>query len=147
MQFHCHSSSADGTADYAAHIVNEFRGMLLFTPLVLALHGEMGSGKTQFAKGVGQALGVKKVVSSPSYVLVKEYLGEHGKLIHIDCWRTPEITPEELSLESYLNAGTVVVIEWPKPLLGYLRDRGNEITLIELEIAGEDDKREIKEIG
>jgi tRNA threonylcarbamoyladenosine biosynthesis protein TsaE len=90
-------------------------------PVVFALEGEMGAGKTRFAKGVAEALGVQGVVSSPTYTLVKEYEGDKGKLVHMDCWRASEAKPDELGLPEYLQPGIVLVIEWASPLLSYLR--------------------------
>jgi tRNA threonylcarbamoyladenosine biosynthesis protein TsaE len=140
---HFHSSSEEETAEIAARLVDERREALQERSLVFAVHGEMAAGKTRFAKGVGDALNVRGVVSSPSYVLTKEYVGSAGRLVHIDCWRTPEITPEELAIGGYLKPGTVVVVEWPKPLLPYLKQLGNQIELVELVMTGTGNDRDI----
>jgi tRNA threonylcarbamoyladenosine biosynthesis protein TsaE len=137
------SSSEEETKAWAKQLVQAHFSNLADTPLVFTLEGEMGAGKTQFAKGVAEALGVKSVVSSPSYVLTREYEGELGRLVHIDCWRTPEITPEELQLEQYLSPETVLVIEWPAPLVPYLRDHPN-VTLVMLKMQVNGGVREIK---
>lgn len=135
MQFQ--STSEDQTKLYAATLIDTNRDTLTTGPLVITLEGDMGAGKTQFAKGAAGALGISEVVSSPSYVLTREYQGERGRLIHIDCWRTPDITPEELDLASYLQPGTVVVIEWPAPLLAFLEQTGVRLIRLHVSVAGE----------
>lgn len=88
-------------------------------------------------------MGVTQIVASPTYVLTREYTGSGGRLVHIDCWRTPGITPEELSLKSYLTYDTVVVIEWPEPLRQFL-EAEELITLRHVTMTPVGDNREIE---
>ncbi|HSI20279.1 MAG TPA: tRNA (adenosine(37)-N6)-threonylcarbamoyltransferase complex ATPase subunit type 1 TsaE [Verrucomicrobiae bacterium] len=136
------SNSEEETKAWAKQLVQAYFSNLSDTALVFTLQGEMGAGKTQFAKGVAEALEIKGIVSSPTYVLTREYQGELGKLVHIDCWRTPTITPEELHLDEYLQPETVTVIEWPAPLVPYLASR-TDITLVMLEMGINGGVREI----
>lgn len=137
---HSVSYSEEQTHQLAQELVS---GYELTKPLVITLEGEMGAGKTQFAKGVAQALGVTSVVVSPTYVLTREYQGTNTRLVHIDCWRAQQITPEELELASYLQPHSVVLIEWPAPLLMYLRGR-SDINLVNLTIAVQGEQRIIQ---
>lgn len=93
-------------------------------PVILALSGEMGMGKTHFTKGVAEALQVTQEVTSPSYTLMKEYEGVvEGvvtRLVHLDCWRAETLSMSDLLLEDYLLPHTLLVIEWPAPLLSEL---------------------------
>lgn len=134
-------------------------------PLIFALEGKMGSGKTHFAKGVAEKLGVSKTVTSPTYNLIKEYSGSilrdlngcsesHGenevKFVHIDCWRADNLTPQELGLDQYLNPGTIILIEWAAPIMEYLEEITDKAKILYLEIETLDlDKRriEIKKVG
>jgi len=81
---------------------------------ILALVGELGSGKTTFAKGVAEGLAVKdaKYVNSPSFVIVKEYGGKLP-LYHFDLYRLegPEAI-ETTGYEEYIWGDGVCVIEW-----------------------------------
>ena len=83
---------------------------------VLCLWGELGAGKTVFAKGFGAGLGVRDIISSPSFVLMGEYAGRLP-LFHIDLFR---LSSAEDALEGGLlddrQAAGVVVIEWPDRL-------------------------------
>jgi tRNA threonylcarbamoyladenosine biosynthesis protein TsaE len=79
---------------------------------VVALHGELGSGKTCFAQGIARALGIERPVTSPTFTIIHEYAGRR-RLCHIDLYRVRG--PEEalaLGFMEYLNADAITVIEW-----------------------------------
>ncbi len=79
---------------------------------VVLLSGELGAGKTTFTKGVARFLGVKDVVTSPTFTIVKEYEGEKLNLFHMDLYRVSGDTID-LGLEDYLERKDgVTVIEW-----------------------------------
>lgn len=78
----------------------------------IALHGELGSGKTCFVQGIAIALGIKQAVTSPTFTIVNEYMGT-CPLYHIDLFRLN--SPDELlalGFEEYLEAEGITVIEW-----------------------------------
>ena len=89
---------------------------------VLALQGDLGSGKTTFTKGLAKAVGVKKSIQSPTFVLLRPY--DTGKkiakekcikiLVHVDAYRIDD--PGELldiGLAEFIDdPGAIVVIEW-----------------------------------
>jgi tRNA threonylcarbamoyladenosine biosynthesis protein TsaE len=96
---------------------------------VLALEGDLGAGKTVFAKGVAAGLGCEEVVNSPTFVIMKIYLlaGSKGKikeLCHVDTYRLS--SPEEvinIGIKDYLNKPeSVVVVEWPEKIKKILPD-------------------------
>jgi len=98
-------------------------GGLLGPGAILALMGELGSGKTRFVQGLAQGLGVPpwERVSSPSFALIHEYLGGRLPLYHVDLYRLPEGVPDqELGLEEYLYRGGVCAIEWADRCLAWL---------------------------
>ena len=88
---------------------------------VLALHGDLGSGKTCFAQGFARALGVTSAVTSPTFALIQEYRSGRLPLYHVDLYRLAG--PREtlgLGLEEYLDGDGVTLIEWAEragPLL------------------------------
>jgi tRNA threonylcarbamoyl adenosine modification protein YjeE len=82
-------------------------------PVVVALSGELGAGKTQFTKGIGKQLGVKEVVNSPTYTIINEYRYDNDKtLAHMDTWRLKDDELERSGLIEHLEAHNIVVIEW-----------------------------------
>ena len=89
---------------------------------VVALNGELGSGKTTFTKGIASGLGVAhpEYVNSPSFVIVKEYKGRLN-LYHFDLYRLDRLYDiEYIGVEEYFGGDGVVVIEWAKKLSGLL---------------------------
>lgn len=81
---------------------------------VLALVGELGTGKTQLIKGLASGVGIKnlKYISSPSFTLINEYQGRIP-FYHIDLFRlNREQEAEELGLEEYYHGDGVTAIEW-----------------------------------
>jgi L-threonylcarbamoyladenylate synthase len=82
-------------------------------PVVVALSGELGAGKTQFTKGIGKQLGVEEIVTSPTYTIINEYKYNEGKtLAHMDTWRLMDDELEKSGLIEHLEAHNIVVIEW-----------------------------------
>jgi tRNA threonylcarbamoyladenosine biosynthesis protein TsaE len=80
----------------------------------VALSGDLGTGKTEFIKGLAKGLGINERyhVSSPSFVLINEYPGRIP-LYHIDLYRLSEWREmEELGLEEYVFGDGVTAIEW-----------------------------------
>jgi L-threonylcarbamoyladenylate synthase len=121
------TNGEEETKAYAAHMMSSFAHVVHEKPLVFALEGPMGMGKTRFAQGIGRALGVTRPVTSPSFTLIKEYLAvlneKSVRFVHMDLWRAEDIKSEEIGLEEYLQPDTVVVIEWPNPVLKDLSRR------------------------
>jgi tRNA threonylcarbamoyladenosine biosynthesis protein TsaE len=112
------SSSSQETQNLAKKLLNR-----LAKRNVVALYGELGSGKTTFVQGLAKALGVKSNVQSPTFTLVREHTIEARSkkqearwkhLVHVDCYRID--TPKDLkgaSLQEYWeDKANLVVIEW-----------------------------------
>jgi len=82
---------------------------------VIVLNGDLGAGKTTFTKGFAEALGVKNAVTSPTFTLMKKYVGRLT-LYHFDLYRienTDEL--EELGFDDYIGEkDAVCMIEWNK---------------------------------
>jgi tRNA threonylcarbamoyladenosine biosynthesis protein TsaE len=88
---------------------------------VLALYGELGAGKTFFTQQLCKFLGVTENVSSPSYVLMNEYVGEYV-IYHLDLYRL-DAAEEVLELGLYdLFEDSITIIEWPEIADGMLPD-------------------------
>ena len=92
---------------------------------VIALHGELGAGKTTFVQALAKELGVAGAVQSPTYVLMKKYAVSHPRfktLIHIDAYRLTNAQEfAALRPEQFLSDPTALVaIEWPERVEGAL---------------------------
>lgn len=112
------TTSVEATVSFARELTRKHMNLLTRFPLILALEGDLGVGKTQFVKGVAQSLDLDANVTSPTYTLMKEYpysVSKYsGVLYHIDTWRLPDSSDLEstLHLSSILKPGNIVAIEW-----------------------------------
>ncbi|MDE0447990.1 MAG: tRNA (adenosine(37)-N6)-threonylcarbamoyltransferase complex ATPase subunit type 1 TsaE [Spirochaetaceae bacterium] len=118
---------------------------------VIALHGDLGAGKTTFAKGVARGLGIHEAVTSPTYQLVLEYEapGDAPRpltLYHIDLYRIDAAAQlASLALDDFIHGSGVTLVEWPERAGDTLPD-----DTIHVRIDIEDDMRrriEITESG
>jgi tRNA threonylcarbamoyladenosine biosynthesis protein TsaE len=80
---------------------------------VLALKGDLGSGKTQFVKGLAAGLGAKTTATSPTFTLIHEYAGGRLPIYHFDFFRIEDPRAvERLGFDEYFFGDGVSVIEW-----------------------------------
>jgi tRNA threonylcarbamoyladenosine biosynthesis protein TsaE len=87
-------------------------GALLQPGDVLVLGGEMGAGKTAFAKGIAIALGIEESVASPTFTIMREY-SARIPLVHVDVYRLDHVQElHDLGLDDVLGEEAVTLIEW-----------------------------------
>ncbi len=103
------------------HAIGEQLGTLLRPGDVVALHGELGSGKTTLIQGIARGLGRNpETIKSPTFVLMREYPGE-VPLVHIDGYRLEGApTIAALDLELGCSPYKITVIEWAERFAGLL---------------------------
>ncbi len=97
-------------------------GELLGPGSVVALMGDLGTGKTVFVKGVAQGLGMtdEREITSPSFVLVNEYSGR-WPIYHVDLYRLHHAREvEDLGWEELISSPGVILIEWAEKVLALL---------------------------
>ena len=122
-------------------------GRLLQPGDVVALVGELGTGKTQFIKGLAEGVGVGRTtyVSSPSFTLINEYPGRIP-FYHIDLFRLEsEKEADGLGLEEYVCGNGITAIEWADKIPSLLPD---ELLWVKIHYTGENTRTlEISEKG
>ncbi|HUI07632.1 MAG TPA: tRNA (adenosine(37)-N6)-threonylcarbamoyltransferase complex ATPase subunit type 1 TsaE [Verrucomicrobiae bacterium] len=97
---------------------------------VLALSGELGSGKTALIKGVARSLGISQEVTSPTFALIHEYVGGRLPLFHLDLYRLDSIRQAlAIGVEEYLNGDGVTVIEWAEKIEPLLPERARRVRI------------------
>lgn len=88
---------------------------------VVELSGELGSGKSTFARGVLRALGASGPIRSPSYTLLENYALPDVQVVHLDLYRLNDPTElENLGLADYHARGFLWLVEWPERAAGRL---------------------------
>lgn len=95
-----------------------------FPNMVICLDGELGCGKTVFAKGFAGAMAIDEI-TSPTFNIIKEYMGELP-LYHMDVYRTNGEV-ENLGLDEYFEKGGVTIIEWAEMIDKYLPEERLDI--------------------
>ncbi|MFZ3579555.1 tRNA (adenosine(37)-N6)-threonylcarbamoyltransferase complex ATPase subunit type 1 TsaE [Virgibacillus sp. DJP39] len=85
---------------------------------VVTLEGDLGAGKTTFTKGIATGLGVKRIVNSPTYTIVKEYEGDLP-LYHMDVYRL-EDSEEDIGFSEYFEGDGISIVEWAHFIKEYL---------------------------
>ena len=99
-------------------------GILLKQPLIIALIGDLGSGKTAFVQGLAQGLDVPAdyYITSPTFTLINEYPGRLA-LIHVDLYRLETVRDlEDIGLDELLYDQAVLAVEWADKLKDNLAD-------------------------
>lgn len=106
---------------------------------VLALSGDLGTGKTALVKGIARGLGITRDVTSPTFTLVHEYAGGQLPLFHIDLYRLDNVEQAlAIGIEDYLNGTGVTAIEWAEKIESLLPAR---TTRIRMKSVGENTRR------
>ena len=86
-----------------------------FTHSIVAIIGQMGSGKTTLVQAIVSQLGSDEAVSSPTFGLVHEYNIRNGKIVHMDLYRLKQESElEQLGFDDYLSTCNLCLIEWPE---------------------------------
>jgi len=131
------SNSSEKTID-----IGQALGTMLRAGSVVCLDGDLGTGKTHFAKGIARGLDISEHVTSPTFTIINEYEGRLP-LYHVDAYRLEEEEEAyELGLEEYLYGSGVTLIEWPERVSGLLPDEYLMIRLIRAE--NDDNSRELE---
>ena len=108
---------------------------------VVALSGDLGTGKTTLVIGICDALGVRSHVASPTFTMVSEYHARVSPVVHIDLYRVKsEVEAAELGIEEYFKGENICLIEWPETIRGLLPSRYIEVRL---EYGDADEERRI----
>lgn len=97
-------------------IVSVATGILpLISGKVVALHGDMGAGKTTFVHALGEANGGGQEVSSPTFSIINEYNWKGQPVYHIDLYRLKdEEEAMQAGVEDCLYSGNTCLVEWPE---------------------------------
>ncbi|PIR99197.1 threonylcarbamoyl-AMP synthase [Candidatus Collierbacteria bacterium CG10_big_fil_rev_8_21_14_0_10_44_9] len=153
------TTSPATTQNFATELTHKYLPLTRRFPLILALQGELGVGKTQFVKGVATELGITLNISSPTYTLMREYpypagpglagpnnlparpgpIGQSkysGILYHLDTWRLsdPKELESTLHLKSLLKSGNIVAIEWAGKAAELLKAYEKDVPILVINI-------------
>lgn len=129
----------------AGSLINDLKATSyqLQTATVVGLSGELGAGKTTFVKGIARAFGVREMVTSPTFVIMKVYTlvrQPWRRLLHIDAYRIE--SPEELRILGWDDIVTdrtnLIFVEWAEKVRSLLPCGYRAISF---DVMGEDERR------
>lgn len=90
---------------------------------IVAFYGDLGAGKTAFTRGLANGLGIREMVTSPTYTIVNEYLSGNLPLFHFDMYRLSGIDDLfDIGWEDYLARGGICAVEWSERVDDVLYD-------------------------
>ena len=125
-----HLADAEATVDFGRQLAS-----LLRAGDVIVMTGDLGAGKTTMTRGLGEGLGVRGDVTSPTFIIAREHpsLGDGPGLVHVDAYRLGGFGElEDLDLDSSLQE-SVTVVEWGAGMAEGLSDDRLHLTLTGLE--------------
>lgn len=112
---------------------------------VVSLAGDLGAGKTTFVQGAAEALGVTEPVTSPTFVLVREYRSGQVPVYHVDVYRLDRLQEVlDLGFEDLLDPRGVVFVEWGSAVEAVLPEDRLDV---ELHLASDEEARAIVVTG
>lgn len=100
---------------------------------VFAFYGKMGAGKTTFTKAICEVLGVKDVITSPTFAIVNEYTDREGQPIyHFDFYRIKKLEEVyDMGYEDYFYSNHLCLLEWPELIEDILPENTIKVTIEE----------------
>ena len=117
------SKSVEDTEAFAEELSKKLEG-----DEIIALYGDLGAGKTAFARGLARGLSVEENVSSPTFAIVNEYVGDYP-LYHFDMYRIESWNDlDSIGFFDYIGNG-VMIIEWSESIEGALPDDVIRVTI------------------
>ena len=140
------SKSETSTKKIAGDILKEALNQNQDKSIVFILKGELGAGKTIFAKGLGEALGIVKIIS-PTYVIFYEYpIKNISHFVHVDLYNVGDKDEfKHLGLEKYFKAGNIICIEWGEKAGEIIDELKEKVKLVYVDIKHKsEEEREIK---
>ena len=100
---------------------------------VFAFYGKMGAGKTTFIKALCEVLGVKDVITSPTFAIINEYTdGNDNPIYHFDFYRIKKLEEVyDMGYEDYFYSGNLCLLEWPELVKDVLPENVIKVTIEE----------------
>lgn len=114
-------------------LLGELLAPFTYPNLVISLTGDLGAGKTTFTKGIGKALGIERVINSPTFTIMKIYdvtnhINDIQTLYHLDVYRLNDSSGDD-ALSEYFEMDGLTVIEWADIIKDLLPDNLWKMTI------------------
>jgi tRNA threonylcarbamoyladenosine biosynthesis protein TsaE len=105
---------------------------------IFLFYGDMGAGKTTLIKSLCECLGTTETVTSPTFSIVNEYIGNSNKIYHFDFYRLKNQTEAlDMGYEEYFYSDAYCFIEWPEKIPGLLPEH---YISVEIKVTGDNSR-------
>jgi L-threonylcarbamoyladenylate synthase len=131
------SRSEENTQNVGKELWQKYENYLGKRPIIFALEGEMGAGKTVFTKGLARAMGIKEEIVSPTFSLILNYKGgKNQELTHVDAWRIQNSKElENLGFVEMLeDKNAVLAIEWADRVIDTVKSHRQDAVIVWVKI-------------
>lgn len=129
------SKNEESTMNLAKEIWQKYESNYRRRAIIFALQGEMGAGKTIFTKGLGKAMGITELITSPTFALENEYGSSSERLYHFDAWRMENSEElKALGFDKLIKDKSVISIEWAERVADIVREFDDEAIIIWVKI-------------
>jgi tRNA threonylcarbamoyladenosine biosynthesis protein TsaE len=119
------TASAEETRSLAAELATA-----LPPDATLALHGDLGAGKTTFVQGLAHGFGIVEPVTSPTFTIFTLHRAPSRTLVHLDAYRLDDPRQiEALMLDDFLVSPWCLAVEWPEKIAAWLPDNALHLAL------------------
>lgn len=140
------SRSEENTQNIAKELWQKYEDYHNKRPIIFALEGQMGAGKTQFVKGLARAMGITENIASPSYDLLLTHNAQDINcfLTHIDTWRmiNPDEELKDLDIRNLINNNNVIAIEWADRAVTEIKTYSDDAIIIWVKIEYKNNENE-----
>jgi len=144
------TTSESETKMLAGKLLLKYWNTIRSTGLVIGLDGALGAGKTIFAKGAAEFLGITETITSPTYSYIQEYdyerHGVAGTFFHLDVWKIDTLEQAKLlDIPSLIKPNSVVIIEWWEQIKEFEKFEGSQFKpeqLLQIRITDQDDQHD-----
>ncbi|NCQ65815.1 MAG: tRNA (adenosine(37)-N6)-threonylcarbamoyltransferase complex ATPase subunit type 1 TsaE [Candidatus Pacebacteria bacterium CG_4_10_14_3_um_filter_34_15] len=143
------SNSEEETQEIAGRLLLKDWNEIIKNGLIVALNGNLGTGKTIFTKGVAKFLNIQETIKSPTYSYIEEYdFTRHqttGKLFHLDMWKVEDKNMfDRLEIESLIGKNNIIVIEWFDQISKFIDSKFKNTKIVKILISQYKNKRTLE---
>ena len=143
------SNSEEETQEIAGRLLLKDWNEIIKNGLIVALNGNLGTGKTIFTKGVAKFLNTQETIKSPTYSYIEEYdFTRHqttGKLFHLDMWKVEDKNMfDRLEIESLIGKNNIIVIEWFDQISKFIDSKFKNTKIVKILISQYKNKRTLE---
>jgi L-threonylcarbamoyladenylate synthase len=144
------TKSEDETREFGKRLVAGLIKEKEIRPIIIAMQGELGTGKTQMTKGIAKEIGIEQEVISPTFIICREYKDckYFEKLHHIDTYKLMDADEiYEMGFENMIKEKNLVIVEWAEKISKVIKENSDKARIVWINMYHKDENERIIEYG